>query len=91
MLVYTPPYDPEANRIEWLWRWTRREVTHNHHRRTFEELQEDLRQHFQRLLAQPHAVLRQLGSPYAAGPILLPLHAQVATAVALAQPLAHAA
>ena len=34
-LVYTPPYDPDANRIEWLWRRTRREVTHNHQRATF--------------------------------------------------------
>jgi hypothetical protein len=35
VVVSTPPYDPDANRIEWLWRWTRREVTHNHQRRTF--------------------------------------------------------
>ena len=83
VLVYTPPYDPDANRIEWLWRWTRREVTHNHHRRTFEDLQEDLRHHFQRLLAQPHAVLRQLGSPYADVPILLPssVHAPITSSV----------
>ena len=91
VLVYTPPYDPDANRIEWLWRWTRREVTHNHHRRRFGDLQADLRQHFQRLLAQPHAVLRQLGSPYAAGPLLLPPHAQAATAVAPTQPFVRAA
>ncbi len=31
-LVYTPAYDPDANRIEWLWRISRRVVTHNHHR-----------------------------------------------------------
>lgn len=29
-LVYTPAYDPDANRIEWLWRVSRRIVTHNH-------------------------------------------------------------
>ena len=91
VLVYTPPYDPDANRIEWLWRWTRREVTHNHHRRTFADLQADLRHHFQRLLAQPHAVLRQLGSPYVDTPILLPPSAQVVAAVASHQPLARAA
>ena len=34
MLVYTPPYDPEANRIEWLWRALRRAVTHTHTRET---------------------------------------------------------
>jgi transposase len=71
VLVYTPPYDPDANRIEWLWRWTRREVTHNHQRSAFADLQEDLRQHFQRLLAQPQAVLRQLGSQHADAPRLL--------------------
>src|SRR5262249_38663457 len=32
VLVYTPRYDPEANRIEWLWRALRRTVTHNHQR-----------------------------------------------------------
>jgi transposase len=31
-LVYTPAYDPDANRIEWLWRVSRRIVTHNHQR-----------------------------------------------------------
>ena len=25
VLVYTPADDPDANRIEWLWRWSRRE------------------------------------------------------------------
>jgi transposase len=91
VLVYTPPNDPDANRIEWLWRWTRREVTHNHHRRTFDILQDDLRRHFQGLQAQPHAVLRQVGSPYADGPILLPPCAHAATAGAPAQSLARAA
>jgi transposase len=37
-LVYTPAYDPDANRIEWLWRVSRRVVTQNHHRGTFEVL-----------------------------------------------------
>jgi DDE superfamily endonuclease len=67
-LVYTPPYDPDANRIEWLWRWTRREVTHNHQRRLFEALQADLRRHFQTLAAEPQRVLQQIGSPYAEHP-----------------------
>src|SRR6266540_848207 len=30
VLVYTPTYDPDANRIEWLWRALRRAVTHTH-------------------------------------------------------------
>jgi transposase len=35
-LVYTPAYDPDANRIEWLWLISRRVVTHNHRRCSFE-------------------------------------------------------
>ena len=62
ILVYTPPYDPDANRIEWLWRRSRREVTHNHQRDTFGEVRGDIRGHFQRLTEQPQGVLRQLGS-----------------------------
>jgi len=64
-LIYTPAYDPDANRIEWLWRWSRREVTHNHQRETFAALVEDLQIHFQTLAAHPPLVLRQLGSPFA--------------------------
>ena len=30
VLVYTPTYDPDANRTEWLWRSLRRGVTHTH-------------------------------------------------------------
>ena len=71
-LVYTPPYDPDANRIEWLWRWTRREVTHNHQRQMFEDVQADLRRHFQTLAAEPQRVLQQIGSPYADQPARLP-------------------
>ena len=48
-LVYTPAYDPDANRIEWLWRISRRVVTHNHQRRDFETLLNDVRTHFETL------------------------------------------
>ena len=64
-LVYTPAYDPDANRIEWLWRVSRRVVTHNHYRGTFELLLEDLAQHFQTLARTPVEVLRHIGSPFA--------------------------
>ncbi len=65
VLVYTPKYDPEANRIEWLWRMSRKQVTHNHQRRRMEELIEDAKAHFRRLREHPQAVLRHIGSPYA--------------------------
>ena len=64
-LVYTPAYDPDANRIEWLWRISRRVVTHNHHRSTFELLLADVEQHFQALSKTPAEVLRHIGSPFA--------------------------
>ena len=65
-LISTPAYDPDANRIEWLWRWSRREVTHNHQRTTFAALLEDIQVHFQTLGQHPDLVLRQIGSPFAA-------------------------
>ena len=64
-IIYTPAYDPDANRIEWLWRWSRRDVTHNHQRPTFAALLEDIHAHFQTLKEHPDLVLRQLGSPFA--------------------------
>jgi transposase len=67
-LVYTPAYDPDANPIEWLFRATRREVTHNHQRSEMTHLIEDAERHFERLRADPVKVLRQIGSPGAAIP-----------------------
>jgi transposase len=64
-LMYTPAYDPDANRIEWLWRWSRREVTHNHQRTTLAALREDIHEHFETLRQHPDLVRRQIGSPFA--------------------------
>lgn len=64
-LVYTPAYDPDANRIEWLWRISRRVVTHNHQRSDFETLLADVRTHFETLARSPDDLLRYLGSPFA--------------------------
>ena len=64
-IIYTPAYDPDANRIEWLWRWSRRDVTHNHQRTTFATLLEDIHEHFETLRQHPNLVLRQSGSPFA--------------------------
>jgi transposase len=61
VLVYTPRYDPEANRIEWLWRALRRTVTHNHQRETLEPLLADADRWAAGLSAA--AVLSQIGSP----------------------------
>jgi DDE superfamily endonuclease len=63
VLVYTPTYDPDANRIEWLWRAFRRTVTHTHQRQFLEDLVADA----QRWAATitPAQVLSQIGSPFA--------------------------
>lgn len=64
-LIYTPAYDPEANRIEWLWRPLRHAVTHNHHRDDFALLLADLDAEFAAYARDPAAVLSHIGSPCA--------------------------
>ena len=61
VLVYTPAYDPEANRIEWLWRALRRAVTHCHARQALALLLADA-DAWATALA-PEAVLSHIGSP----------------------------
>lgn len=63
VLVYTPPYDPESNRIEWLWRSLRRAVTHTHQHATLQPLLEAADTWAHKLT--PRQILRQIGSPFA--------------------------
>jgi DDE superfamily endonuclease len=63
VLVYTPTYDPDANRIEWLWRALRRSVTHTHQRQTLVELLADADRWAHTI--PPAQVLSQIGSPFA--------------------------
>jgi len=63
VLVYTPAYDPESNRIEWLWRSFRRAVTHDHMRETLVPLLEDA--DAWACTISPMEILRQIGSPFA--------------------------
>lgn len=63
VLVYTPTYDPDANRIEWLWRALRRQVTHSHRRQVLVELVADADQWAHTIT--PARVLSQIGSPFA--------------------------
>jgi len=65
VLVYTPAYDPESNRIEWLWRSFRREVTHDDARQTLPPLLEDADTWAATI--SPMDILRQIGSPFADG------------------------
>jgi transposase len=63
VLVYTPTYDPDANRIEWLWRALRRTVTHTHRRQRLEDLLADTDRWARTIPAAK--VLSQIGSPFA--------------------------
>jgi hypothetical protein len=63
VLVYTPTYDPDANRIEWLWRALRRTVTHTHRRQTLADLVADADRWAHTIT--PAQVLSQIGSPLA--------------------------
>jgi transposase len=63
VLVYTPTYDPEANRIEWLWRALRRTVTHTHQRQRLADLVADADRWARTIPAAQ--VLSQIGSPFA--------------------------
>ncbi len=63
VLVYTPTYDPEANRIEWLWRALRRAVTHTHTHVSLPPLLEDA-DHWAHTISSTE-ILRQIGSPFA--------------------------
>jgi hypothetical protein len=62
VLVYTPTYDPDANRIEWLWRALRRTVTHTHQRQALTDLVADA-DRWARTIT-PAQVLSQIGSPF---------------------------
>lgn len=64
-LVYTPPYDPEANPAERIWRAMRPIVTHNHHRDRLVDLHQDAHNYLAVLDAKPDKVLTQMGSPFA--------------------------
>ena len=63
VLVSTPTYDPDANRIEWLWRALRRTVTHTHQRQRLEDLVADADRWASTIPAAQ--VLSQIGSPFA--------------------------
>jgi hypothetical protein len=63
VLVYTPTYDPDANRIEWLWRSLRRSVTHTHRRQALADLVADADRWAHTIT--PAQVLSQIGSPLA--------------------------
>jgi len=58
-LVYLPPYSPNLNLIERLWRFFRGKVLKNHYYEQFDQFKEAIRDFFARL-ADYHAELRSL-------------------------------
>jgi len=64
-LVYLPKYSPDLQPQEKLWRVWRARVTHNHQRTTLEELEADSEACFAEWDADPMAVFRIIGSPFA--------------------------
>jgi len=72
ILVYTPSYDPESNRIAWLWRAMRQVVTHNHQRRTLTELLADANVWADALT--PADALLHIGSPCEPDPTTAEAH-----------------
>ena len=65
-LRYIPAYSPDCMPMEKLWNDWRDQVTHNHDRDAFTELLADSDRYFQRRQHNPQAVLRTIGSPFAA-------------------------
>ena len=63
VLVYAPAYDPESNRIEWLWRSLRRAVTHTQQNATLPPLLAVADTWARKL--KPEEIPRQIGSPFA--------------------------
>lgn len=64
-LPYLPKYSPDLQPQENLWRVWRTKVMHNHQRMTLEELKADSEACFAEWEADPAAVLRIFGSPFA--------------------------
>ena len=57
--IFLPPYSPELNPMERVWRVTRRQVTHNRYFESTSELRTALNSHFAEW-EQPNNVLRAL-------------------------------
>jgi hypothetical protein len=61
VLIYLPPYSPDLQPEERLWRQWRPNVTHNHRRAIIEELVQDSDAWFEREARQPASFIQMLG------------------------------
>lgn len=62
-VFHLPTYAPKLNVIEWLWKYLRAKVTHNHLFASLEELVAAVRQFFTDLANDPAKVLAIIGNP----------------------------
>jgi hypothetical protein len=60
VLIYLPPYSPDLQPEERLWRQWRPNVTHNHRRHTIEQLVQDSDAWFERVERHPASILQML-------------------------------
>ncbi len=60
-VIFLPPYSPDLNPIEQVWRKTRREVTHNRYFKNLDELEQKLDAYFEDF-KKPNDELRSLCS-----------------------------
>jgi transposase len=59
VLIFLPPYSPELNPIERVWRVTRRQVTHNHYFASLTELRASVMAQFSKW-SLPNSILKVL-------------------------------
>jgi len=60
-LLFLPAYAPELNPIEFLWKRTRRDVTHNRYFESLQEQRQCLKMFF-RKFNQPNEILKKLSA-----------------------------
>jgi hypothetical protein len=60
-LVPLPSYAPKLNLQEHIWRWFRKDVTHNHFFHTLDEAQAAAKRFFQRIAVDREGVLQCIG------------------------------
>lgn len=60
-LLFLPAYSPELNPIEYLWKKTRRDVTHNRYFQSHQEQKEVLKEYF-RKFRKPNKILTSLSA-----------------------------
>ena len=60
--LYLPPYSPNLNKIEELWRWLKSESVYNKFHKTVDDIRVSVRSFIENILPDTHAVLKRLCS-----------------------------